>query len=365
MDTISDIDFFISYNQADQAWAEWIAWQLERAGHSTIIDAWDFKPGSNWALAMDTATRRAERIIVVLSNSFLAKRVYTRPEFAAYFAIDPDGARRLLVPVMVEQCQPDGLLRQLVPIRLMETTEERATKLLLDGLSSDRRPRTTPRFPGNPAPPFPPVDASASDVSASDVSASVRKPVASPDQPAARLPDTAPVVVDWIADDAWPRPRWLTDLPGGVCPPGRVLEVHLVPDADHPPLSSARLHGLGSRLVALGRGGGLFTAEQSVEQHSGEGLIAATAGAAGLAALRTGQRSVWCGLPTDDDVRNRLPALLSLAAQLLPDTADRVAAAAGITPDGRRSPSGRHLPATVVVSACRDIADELSDGLVS
>jgi hypothetical protein len=27
-------DFFISYNQADRTWAEWIAWQLEHAGYS-------------------------------------------------------------------------------------------------------------------------------------------------------------------------------------------------------------------------------------------------------------------------------------------------------------------------------------------
>jgi hypothetical protein len=24
-------DFFISYNRADQTWAEWVAWQLEAA----------------------------------------------------------------------------------------------------------------------------------------------------------------------------------------------------------------------------------------------------------------------------------------------------------------------------------------------
>ncbi len=28
-------DFFISYTQADRAWAEWIAWTLEEKGYTT------------------------------------------------------------------------------------------------------------------------------------------------------------------------------------------------------------------------------------------------------------------------------------------------------------------------------------------
>jgi hypothetical protein len=38
-------DFFISYTQADRAWAEWIAWQLEEARYTTVLQAWDFAPG--------------------------------------------------------------------------------------------------------------------------------------------------------------------------------------------------------------------------------------------------------------------------------------------------------------------------------
>ncbi|RXK82593.1 toll/interleukin-1 receptor domain-containing protein [Chlorobaculum sp. 24CR] len=45
-------DFFISYTSADRQWAEWIAWHLEQAGYSTIIQAWDFHPGSNVILEM-------------------------------------------------------------------------------------------------------------------------------------------------------------------------------------------------------------------------------------------------------------------------------------------------------------------------
>jgi hypothetical protein len=38
-------DFFVSYNKADKSWAEWIAWQLEEAGYSTVLQGWDFRAG--------------------------------------------------------------------------------------------------------------------------------------------------------------------------------------------------------------------------------------------------------------------------------------------------------------------------------
>ncbi len=51
-------DFFISYTKADETWAEWIATELEQAGYSTVIQAWDFRPGSNFVLEMQRAPRR-------------------------------------------------------------------------------------------------------------------------------------------------------------------------------------------------------------------------------------------------------------------------------------------------------------------
>lgn len=43
-------DFFISYNNRDREWAEWIAALLENAGLTTILQVWDFRPGSNFIL---------------------------------------------------------------------------------------------------------------------------------------------------------------------------------------------------------------------------------------------------------------------------------------------------------------------------
>jgi TIR domain len=50
------VDFFVSYNHADEAWAVWTAWVLEEAGFTTKVQAWDFRPGTNFVLEMHRAT---------------------------------------------------------------------------------------------------------------------------------------------------------------------------------------------------------------------------------------------------------------------------------------------------------------------
>ena len=65
-------DFFISYRGLDQPWAEWIAYQLEEAHYSVVIQAWDFQPGSSFIHAMDKATRVARSTIAVLSPDYFA-----------------------------------------------------------------------------------------------------------------------------------------------------------------------------------------------------------------------------------------------------------------------------------------------------
>ena len=53
-------DFFISYAQADCEWAEWIAAILEQSGYSTVIQALDSSPGSNFIVKMhEAAAHRA------------------------------------------------------------------------------------------------------------------------------------------------------------------------------------------------------------------------------------------------------------------------------------------------------------------
>lgn len=141
-------DFFISYTGVDQRWAEWIAYVLEEEGFSVIIQAWDFRPGTNFVLEMQKASETAERTIMVLSPDYL-KSQFASPEWAAAFGADPQGMSRRLIPVLVQPCQPKGLLTSIVQIRVAGLDEAGARRTLLDGLQQRRaKPAIRPSFPG-------------------------------------------------------------------------------------------------------------------------------------------------------------------------------------------------------------------------
>ncbi|MGA3075629.1 MAG: toll/interleukin-1 receptor domain-containing protein, partial [Bryobacteraceae bacterium] len=151
-------NFFISYNKADLPWAEWIAWQLEAAGYTSIIQAWDFRPGSNFVLDMQRAATEAERTIAVLSPDYLVA-LYTQPEWAAAFAQDPTGEKGTLLPVRVRACELKGLLSPIVYIDLVGRDAAAAKQALLAGAKRGRaKPANEPDFPAGPpaAPPAKP-----------------------------------------------------------------------------------------------------------------------------------------------------------------------------------------------------------------
>lgn len=147
-------DFFVSYTRVDRVWAEWIAWTLEEAGYSVLIQAWDFVPGSNWVTGMDEGVARAARTVAVLSAAY-AGSVYGRAEWQAAWAADPGGAARKLLVMRVEDCARPGLLDQVVSIDLFEQPQDearsevlRAARLAASG--GRDKPPTAPVFPGGP-----------------------------------------------------------------------------------------------------------------------------------------------------------------------------------------------------------------------
>jgi tetratricopeptide (TPR) repeat protein len=148
MDAASKKDFFVSYNRHDRTWAEWIAWTLEEAGYSVVIQAWDFRPGGNFVLDMQQAAAQAERTIAVLSENYLTSQ-FTQPEWAAAFAQDPTGARRSLIPMRVGDCALTGLLATIVYVDLVAVAEATARDLVLQALQEGRlKPPRPPQFPG-------------------------------------------------------------------------------------------------------------------------------------------------------------------------------------------------------------------------
>jgi TIR domain/Tetratricopeptide repeat/NB-ARC domain len=140
-------DFFISYTAVNRPWAEWIAVQLEAAGYTTVLQAWDFRPGSDFLHQMQQATSTAGRTIAVLSPAYLAS-TFGEAEWRAAFVKDPTGEQGLLVPVRVQPCAPPGLLASRVHVDLVDTDEPTAKRLLLDGVGTTGARPTSAPFPG-------------------------------------------------------------------------------------------------------------------------------------------------------------------------------------------------------------------------
>ncbi|SPB14775.1 hypothetical protein NOV72_02007 [Caballeronia novacaledonica] len=144
-------DFFISYTHADADWAQWIGYVLEEEGFSVVIQAWDFRPGSNFVLEMQKAADSAKRTVMVLSPDYL-QSPFASPEWAAAFGQDPQGQEMKLVPAMVRKCDPPGLFKSIVQIRTVGLDEGAARQALIDGINQKRaKPSTRPRFPGTAA----------------------------------------------------------------------------------------------------------------------------------------------------------------------------------------------------------------------
>lgn len=139
-------DFFISYSRADKKWAEWIAWGLEEAGYSVVIQAWDFRPGGNFILEMQRATEKSQKTIAVLSESYF-KSKFTQFEWAGAVIKDPQSIERRLLPIRVEECKPIGILSTIIYVDLVGLNEQKARQKLLEALENRVKPVHPPDFP--------------------------------------------------------------------------------------------------------------------------------------------------------------------------------------------------------------------------
>ncbi len=154
------LDFFISYTPADERWAAWVAWELEAAGYRTMLQGWDFVPGSNFIDFMDRGVTEAAVVIAILSPNYLNSK-WGRLEWQMALRAEPDEARGKLVTVRIEECNLDGLLAMITFINLVDVSDpETARRLLLTRVEEARlgraKPNAEPGYPlattGIPAP---------------------------------------------------------------------------------------------------------------------------------------------------------------------------------------------------------------------
>jgi hypothetical protein len=117
-------DFFISYNQMDKAWAEWLAWTLEEAHFTTILQAWDCEEGMDFFDYMTQALTNSTKTIAILSEDYLGSP-HCMEEFKASYAEDPSGQARRLLLLRARVCTPP-ILRTRVYGDLFGMTESDA-----------------------------------------------------------------------------------------------------------------------------------------------------------------------------------------------------------------------------------------------
>jgi len=303
-------DFFISYTGVDLKWAEWVAWQLEQASFTTVIQAWDFRPGNNFAIKMDEASKLAERTIVILTPNFL-KSGFTAAEWTTAFAQDPTGEKRLVVPVLVEKTDVSGLLGQIIYIDLTNKTGDDALTALLAGIQPGRsKPTDAPDFPGQ------------------KVEASI-----------IQAPVTRATELVWKAEQYAPTVTWRTEPRGSGG--STVLEIQLVPMSTAL-IPVATLSKLADALANTGRQGGLFSPSVGIGTDSDAdhvqvfSLRERDVNDSGLLVTRGGGRGAWIELPSDmlgsvfdaKELSPRISAVLRLLMSLDVPAAERYAVAA-------------------------------------
>jgi hypothetical protein len=308
-------DFFISYNKADERWATWIAWTLEQTGSNVVIQAWDFRPGSNFVLEMQKAASEAKRTIAVLSPNYI-KSSFTQPEWAAAFAKDPQGKTKTLVPVVVEKCDVEGILGPIVHINITGLSEELAREKLLAGLEPGRsKPIVSPSFPGS-------------------VHSNADHPI------------TEESSLVWTPTDGLGAVAWRGQLPsirreGGAS----ALEIHMLPQPGQH-LAVRKLGELQAGLVGLGRARGFFSDTEGIKPVMDDQLVYCQTlddnsnSGKGILVTRIGQRGAWLTLPKDDlgsildleDVRPRLVNILEMLLNVPAPLANNYAFAIRVAP---------------------------------
>uniref|UniRef100_UPI00366DCA97 WD40 domain-containing protein n=1 Tax=Plantactinospora solaniradicis TaxID=1723736 RepID=UPI00366DCA97 len=145
------IDFFISYSPADERWATWLAWEFEAAGYRTMLQAWDFVPGTNFIDFMDRGVREAAVVVAVLSERYL-RSTYGKLEWQAALRADPSGTGNKLVTVRIEDCPLDGLLATITYVDLVGVADPaqargRVLDRIRQALDGRAKPDQQPVFP--------------------------------------------------------------------------------------------------------------------------------------------------------------------------------------------------------------------------
>ncbi|MGW3355845.1 FxSxx-COOH system tetratricopeptide repeat protein [Streptomyces bungoensis] len=137
---------FVSYAGPDRAWAEWVSWQLQQAGHQVELDRWHWRTGDDFVQKMNLALDKADAVVALFSRRYFAPTRWTREEWSATVAL-----RGRLVPVVIELLADHDippLLAGTLRTDVHSLDETAATAALLEAVHGPVPPNGPVAFPG-------------------------------------------------------------------------------------------------------------------------------------------------------------------------------------------------------------------------
>jgi TIR domain-containing protein len=126
---------FVSHAGRDRAWAEWAAWQLERAGWGITVelDAWEWRAGEDFVARMNTAHGTCDHMLALFSAADFEPARWTGERWTA--AVHVAKARPgFLVPVRLDDTPAPPLLARLMAPALHGLPRQQAREVLLAAL---------------------------------------------------------------------------------------------------------------------------------------------------------------------------------------------------------------------------------------
>ena len=153
-------DFFLSYSTKDEATARRIASVARAGGYSLFAQFNDMPPGSNFVREMQRGLGLCNRMIAVLSPHYEASD-HCQAEWAHFYARDPGGAKRAIVPLLIHPTSLNALSKQVVYVNLVGLTDADAEARIRAALAPHEPPdhEATRRALAEAASPRPVVDA--------------------------------------------------------------------------------------------------------------------------------------------------------------------------------------------------------------
>ncbi len=140
-------DYFLSYNSADQAKAEWVAWTLRDAGYAVRFAKWELGAGHDIAQWMTDALEDCEAMVCVASPDYLKPQAkFSALERAAMLWQDIEGKAARLIFVKIRPCTLPKIFGTRSYISLSGKSRDEAKALLLEAIKPPSAPSSEPVF---------------------------------------------------------------------------------------------------------------------------------------------------------------------------------------------------------------------------